>query len=27
VYAYFNNDHEANAVTDATWLRAQLADG
>ncbi len=25
VYAYFNNDHEANAVADATWLRDRLA--
>jgi uncharacterized protein YecE (DUF72 family) len=25
VYAYFNNDHEGNAVTDATWLRKRLA--
>jgi uncharacterized protein YecE (DUF72 family) len=24
VYAYFNNDHEANAVADATWLREDL---
>jgi len=24
VYAYFNNDHEANAVADATWLRAAV---
>jgi uncharacterized protein YecE (DUF72 family) len=24
VYAYFNNDHEGHAVTDATWLRARL---
>ena len=24
VYAYFNNDHEANAVSDATWLRDRL---
>jgi uncharacterized protein YecE (DUF72 family) len=25
VYAYFNNDHEGHAVTDATWLRTRLA--
>ena len=25
VYAYFNNDHEANAVHDASWLRERLA--
>jgi uncharacterized protein YecE (DUF72 family) len=25
VYAYFNNDFEGHAVTDATWLRAHLA--
>jgi uncharacterized protein YecE (DUF72 family) len=24
VYAYFNNDHEAHAVADATWLREDL---
>ena len=24
VYAYFNNDHEAHAVADATWLRDRL---
>ncbi|MGH9178633.1 MAG: DUF72 domain-containing protein [Acidimicrobiales bacterium] len=24
VYAYFNNDHEGNAVLDATWLRDRL---
>ena len=24
VYAYFNNDHQGNAVTDATWLRKRL---
>jgi len=24
VYAYFNNDHEGHAVTDATWLRQRL---
>ena len=24
VYAYFNNDHEGHAVTDARWLRARL---
>ena len=25
VYAYFNNDHEANAVHDAAWLRDRLS--
>ncbi|MPY95507.1 MAG: DUF72 domain-containing protein [Acidimicrobiia bacterium] len=25
VFAYFNNDHEGNAVADATWLAAQLS--
>ena len=25
VYAYFNNDHEGHAVTDAAWLRSRLA--
>ena len=25
VYAYFNNDHEANAVHDASWLRSRLS--
>ena len=24
VYAYFNNDHQGHAVTDATWLRDRL---
>jgi uncharacterized protein YecE (DUF72 family) len=24
VYAYFNNDHEGHAATDAAWLRARL---
>ncbi len=27
VYAYFNNDHEGHAVTDATWLRQRLDQG
>ena len=27
VYAYFNNDHEANAVHDGGWLRSRLATG
>ena len=26
VYAYFNNDHEANAVHDGRWLRERLAE-
>ena len=25
VYAYFNNDHQGHAVTDATWLRQRLS--
>jgi len=24
VYAYFNNDYEGNAVSDARWLRSRL---
>jgi uncharacterized protein YecE (DUF72 family) len=24
VYAYFNNDYDGNAVTDAQWLRGRL---
>ena len=27
VYAYFNNDHDGHAVTDARWLRDRLAGG
>ncbi|MFP5377970.1 MAG: DUF72 domain-containing protein [Acidimicrobiia bacterium] len=27
VYAYFNNDHQANAVHDAAWLRDRLSGG
>ncbi len=27
VYAYFNNDHQGHAVTDATWLRGRLGGG
>lgn len=26
VYTYFNNDHEGHALTDARWLRNELAD-
>jgi uncharacterized protein YecE (DUF72 family) len=26
VYCYFNNDYEAHAVADATWLAARLGD-
>ena len=26
VYAYFNNDHQSHAVTDATWLRRRLTE-
>jgi uncharacterized protein YecE (DUF72 family) len=24
VYAYFNNDYQAHAIEDASWLRARL---
>ncbi len=27
VYAYFNNDHQGNAVHDAAWLKARLTTG